>query len=123
MTFIERFTEWLRLYVLITVAVLAVTTLGVFLYTTWAKNSFFKVLSVVLLVEAIILIGIGIASLLPLSEYSYVGYGRGRSGVNPVIIREGLEHIKRGTHEPRELGMLLGIVGLTLLLIYLVVFL
>jgi hypothetical protein len=114
--------EWFKLYLLAVSASLTVIVSGTFLYSAWKNKLFLDVLNPALLLGALILIGIGIVSILPLSEYSYtVPYGKGRAGVNPAIIKEGIEHVKR-KREPRKLGILLGIVGLTLLLIYLIIF-
>lgn len=58
---------------------------------------------------------VGAVSLIPLSEYSYM-----RGGArNPVIIREGMEDMKRGG-SPNKIGIILGAVGLTLLIAYLI---
>jgi uncharacterized membrane protein YkgB len=70
-------------------------------------NSLFFIYTGVLL----ILIGIGIVSLLPLSEYAYMR----QAGLNPPIAREIPKHQRR-KRERRELGILLGIVGITTIL-------
>jgi len=51
--------------------------------------------------------------MLPLSEYRYI---RGAVS-NPVIAREGMKHIRAG-RDPKRMGIILGVVGFTLLLIY-----
>jgi hypothetical protein len=93
------------------------------LFATLMKKPFFDVFRSTLLIGTIVLIGIGVVSMLPLSEFAYTSpYGRGRAGVNPAIMREGANHLRRGREEPRELGIILGVVGLTLLVMYLLVF-
>jgi len=52
-----------------------------------------------------------------LSEYRYI---RG-AGINPVIAREGMRHIRTG-RESKRMGVILGIAGLTLFLIYCAIF-
>ncbi|MEM2990747.1 MAG: hypothetical protein QXQ02_06140 [Halobacteria archaeon] len=56
----------------------------------------------------LILIGIGLVSLLPLSEYFYMRGG----GINPAIARESAKHQKR-KRENRTWGLMMGIVGFT----------
>jgi hypothetical protein len=115
--------EWFRLYLLALSVSLTVIVSGAFLYATWTNRPFIDVLGWTLLLGAFILIGLGIVSLLPLSEYSYASpHGWGRAGANPVILREGVKHMVKKKREPRKRGILLGIVGLTLLLIYLFFF-
>jgi hypothetical protein len=55
--------------------------------------------------------------MLPLSEYRYI---RGAAS-NPVIAREGMKHIRAG-RDPKRMGIILGVVGFTLLLIYFIIF-
>jgi hypothetical protein len=55
--------------------------------------------------------------MLPLSEYRYI---RGAVS-NPVIAREGMKHIRAG-RDPKRMGIILGVVGFTLLLIYFIIF-
>jgi hypothetical protein len=52
------------------------------------------------------MIGIGVASILPMSEYAYM---RG-AGRNPVIARESVRHQRRKP-EKRGFGILVGVVG------------
>ena len=63
------------------------------------------------LVVPLVLMGIGVVSILPQSEYYYM---RG-AGYNPAIARETMAHIKRKP-ERREFGVLIGVAGITFLL-------
>jgi len=56
----------------------------------------------------LILICMGIVSLIPLSEFFYLRKG----GINPAIAKD-IETARRRGREKKELGMLLGIAGLT----------
>jgi len=42
------------------------------------------------------------------------------AGINPTITREEMKHIRAG-REPKKMGITLGIVGLTLFLIYCII--
>jgi len=117
----ERFWKWFNFYLSVLSVSLAVILSGSLIFAVLTNRSFLDVLNFALLLGAIILIGVGIVSSLPLSEYSYgAPYGIGRAGTNPVILRDSIRHMKKRKKESRKRGILLGLVGLTLLLIYLV---
>jgi hypothetical protein len=113
--------HWFRLYLLAVSISLVVADSGAALYATLTNTPLLTALGSAVLLTALVLIGIGVVSILPLSEYSYsTPHGRGRAGVNPAVLREGAAHMRR-KREPRKLGMLLGIVGVTLLLVYFII--
>jgi len=73
-------------------------------------------------VAVVILFGMGFVSLLPLSEFSYImTRGRGRAGVNPAILREGIKDTRKGK-KSKDLGILFFTVGLTLMIVYFLIF-
>lgn len=118
----EKLVEWSKLYLLALSVTLALIASGTLLYAIWMNKPFLDVLRWTLIIGIFVLIGIGFVSILPLSEYSYMSpHGRGRAGVNPALIREGIKHM-RGGKESKKIEILLGIVGLTLLLIYFLIF-
>jgi len=91
--------------------------LVVWLYATLARVNFSNILYWVMLGEGLLLIFIGFASGLSTSEYAYVRQG----AINPTIMRASMEHFKRG-QEKREMGILLGLVGLTIIFIWLIIY-
>ena len=118
MSALQKAVSWLVRYILATIIILAVTYGGVWLYATLTRRSLSATLYWVLLGESILLIFIGIASGLSTSEYAYVRQG----AINPLIMREGMKHYRRGP-EKRGMGMLLGVVGLTIFLIWMMMYL
>ena len=116
MTVKEAFKEYFKLYLLALAVTLTVIAFGTLIYAMWTTKPFMEVMRYGLVIGTIILLGVGFVSMLPLSEYRYI-----RAGLNPVIAREGMKHIKAG-RDPKRMGIIFGIVGLTLLLIYFIIF-
>lgn len=109
--------EWSKIYLFALFLALVVIFSGTLLYALLTNKPFLDALHLIWIIVAVILMSIGIVSIIPLSEHSYMSpYGRGRAGVNPAIIREGAKHMRK--REPKKLGIVLGIVGLTLLVLY-----
>ncbi|MCK4482791.1 hypothetical protein KAU55_06155 [Candidatus Bathyarchaeota archaeon] len=109
--------EWSKIYLLALFLTLAVIFSGTSLYALSMNKPFLDTLRLAWIIAAVILMSIGIVSIIPLSEHSYMSpHGRGRAGVNPAIIREGVKHMRK--REPKKLGIIFGIVGLTLLVLY-----
>lgn len=99
------------------VSTLTIIILGALMYSSWTQASFYETLRWTFILLTLVLLGMGAVSLVPLSEYTYIRQGTR----NPAIIRAGMEDIKREERSPR-LGVILALVGMTLILIYLVVF-
>lgn len=78
------------------------------LYQVFQAEYFQVLLLLVAIGVPFLLIGIGLVSLLPLSEYFYMRGG----GINPAIARESAKHQKR-KREDRTWGFMMGIVGFT----------
>jgi len=119
----DKLAKWFRLYLLALSVTLVVIMLGTLLFATWMSKPFLDVLRWTMMIGIFVLIGIGFVSLLPLSEYSYMGGPRGRGrfgGANPAVI-VGVKSAG-GRRGSKEIGIVLGIVGLTLLLIYFFLF-
>jgi hypothetical protein len=114
----SRLVDWLRLYVVILVATLVVILLGTFIYTSWTHASFSETLRWIFLVSALILISMGGVSLIPLSEYTYIRQG----ARNPAVIRAGMEDLRRGEERAPKVGVILVLVGITLILSCLLIF-
>jgi len=117
MTEKEAFKDYFKLYLLTLAVALIFIVLGTLIYASWKAKPFMETLRWGFIIEALVLLGVGVVSMLPLSEYRYI-LG---AGLNPVIAREGMKHLETGG-EPKRMGIILGIVGLTLLLIYLILF-
>jgi len=81
------------------------------------KNVFLNVLRWTLILGIIVSAGIGVVSLIPGSQYTYVWRGK----INPTIIRAGRDDMQRES-DPKKSGIVLGLVGLSLTTIYLLVF-
>ncbi|MEM0058543.1 MAG: hypothetical protein QXG58_07630 [Candidatus Bathyarchaeia archaeon] len=113
----EQLKELCRFYLLALIGALAIITSVALLYAIFAAKPFLEALRWAFIIGTLILIGIGFVSVLPLSEYRYI---RG-AGINPVIAREGMRHIRTG-RESKRMGVILGIAGLTLFLIYCAIF-
>jgi ABC-type transport system involved in cytochrome c biogenesis permease subunit len=117
MTVKEAFKEFFKLYLLALAVTLTVIAFGTLIYAMWTTKPFMEVMRYGLVIGALVLLGVGFVSMLPLSEYRYM---KG-AGLNPVIAREGIKHVKAG-RDPKRMGIIFGIVGLTLLLIYFIIF-
>jgi len=119
----EKITEWVKLYLLsLSIAVLVIAS-GTLLYATLTNTPFLNVLRWTLVIGIVVLIGMGPLGMLTLSEYSYISpNGRGRAGVNPAIIREGVRHMSEERKPKKKIWIVLGMVGLTLLPIYFLIF-
>jgi len=102
---------WFCAYLIITCCVSIVFAVLAFVYSvfpTWFTSNLLTVFSIGV---PFALLLVGFVSLLPFSEYAYLR----QSGTNPAIAREGLRERER---KPRKKGwgVVLGIVGITLLL-------
>jgi hypothetical protein len=117
LSILKDFVEWLKLYVLAFTSTLAIILLVTLVYAAWAKMPFLNVLRWTLILGIIVLVGIGAVSLIPLSQYTYVR----RGAINPAIIRAGMDDMRRES-DPKKIGIVLGLVGLSLTAIYLLVF-
>jgi hypothetical protein len=100
---------WVCLYVLSSWALSTVFATVASFYSIFSTQYSQNILSVLYFGFALVLICIGIASLLPFSEYSYMRGGAS----NPAIARESVERQRKGRQENKKLGFLMGIVGLT----------
>ena len=117
MTFKEAFKDFSKLYLLALAVTLTIITLGALLYSALMSKPFSETMRWAIVIGALVLLCVGFVSMLPLSEYRYI---KG-AALNPVIAREGMRHIRAG-RDPKRMGIILGVVGLTLLLIYLIIF-
>ena len=117
MSILKDFVEWLKLYMLTFTSTLAIILLVTLVYAAWAKMPFLNVLRWTLILGIIVLAGIGAVSLIPLSQYTYVR----RGAINPAVIRAGMDDMRRES-DPKKIGIILGLVGLSLTTIYLLVF-
>lgn len=113
----EELKGFSKLYLLTLAVTLAILTSVALIYATYMNKPFLETLHWALIIGAFVLFVIGFVSLLPFSEYRYL---RG-AALNPIIAREGMKHIKAG-RESKRMGIILGIVGFTLLLIYFIIF-
>jgi hypothetical protein len=105
---LEKIMAWLCVYLILTGSLSTANATVVFLYALFPTSLLGTLMTAFTLVVPLVLMGIGIASILPLSEYAYMKQG----GTNPVIARESLRHQKKKP-EKKDFGVLLGIVGLT----------
>ena len=114
----EALKDFSKLYLLALAITLAIIILGVLFYAIIMSKPFLEVMRWALIIGALVLLGVDFVSMLPFSEYRYI---RG-AALNPTIAREGMKHIRRGS-DPKRMGIILGVVGFTLLLIYFTLFL
>jgi hypothetical protein len=117
-SFRTKFLEWLRTYLIVLVSSSVVITLGTFLYANWVHGSFNETLRWTFPISALILLGMGGISLVPLSEYSYIRQG----ARNPAVARAGMEDLRRGQERAPKFGVVLVLVGITFILVYLLIF-
>lgn len=113
----EEFKGFSKLYLLTLAVTLAILTLGALIYATFMNKPILETLRWALIIGTFILLVIGFVSLFPFSEYRYL---RG-AALNPITAREGMKHIKAG-RESKRMGIILGLVGFTLLLFYFIIF-
>jgi hypothetical protein len=99
---------WICLYLVVAWSLPTISAILESANAVFRNELFTRLLFISYIVLPLVLAGVGIVSLLPLSEYAYMREG----GINPPIARESLSHQKRGP-EKKEFGILLGIVGLT----------
>jgi len=102
---------WFVVYLIITGSLSTAFAASALIYTFFPTKLIEDLLYLFSKGIPLILMGIGIVSLLPLSEYTYTR----QAGTNPLIARESVKHQKR-KREKRELGILLGIAGMTSIL-------
>jgi hypothetical protein len=95
-------------YLILTGSLSTVNSMLAFLYVLFPTSLLETLITVFTFAAPLVLMGIGITSILPLSEYAYMKQG----GTNPVIARESLRHQKRRP-EKKDFGVLIGIAGLT----------
>ncbi len=109
--------EWLKIYLLAFAITLAIILLVTLVCAVWAKMPFLSVLRWTLILGIIVLEGIGVVSLIPLSQYTYIR----RGAINPAIIRAGMDDTRRESDQ-KKIGIVLGLVGLSLTVVYFLVF-
>jgi len=107
----EKAIAWLSVYLIISGFLSTVSAMLVLVLTFYPGEVLQSLTGLFALVAPVVLMGIGIVSILPFSEYAYMR----QAGINPAIARESIRHQKRGP-EKREFGVLLGIIGITSLL-------
>jgi len=117
MSTVKKVVDWLVRYILATAIILGTTIFGAWLYAILARVNFSNILYWFLLGAGLLLIFIGFASGLSTSEYAYIR----RGAINPTVMRADMEHFRRGP-EKRGMDMLLGLVGLTIIFIWLIVY-
>ena len=100
---------WFSAYLIVTGSYSLVFALLVFIQNTFPSAFLENLLFLFSLITPLILIGIGIVSLIPISEYAYTREG----SKNPAIARQAVTCSRRKPKKG-ELGILLGIAGLTL---------
>ena len=114
--------EFFKLYLIAISITLVIVALGSLILYTLTNFTFMNALKICFSVAIVFLFGMGFASLLPLSEFSYImTRGRGRAGVNPAILREGIKDTRKGK-KSKDLGILFFTVGLTLIILYFLIF-
>ncbi|MCD6242855.1 hypothetical protein J7K06_04125 [Candidatus Bathyarchaeota archaeon] len=114
--------EFFKLYLIAISITLVIVALGSLILYTLANFTFMDSLKICFSVAVIFLFGMGFVSLLPLSEFSHImTRGRGRAEANPAILREGIKDTRKG-RKPKNLGMLFFTVGLTLIIVYFLIF-
>jgi len=111
MSLLKSIAKLLGLYALMTGGVSGATTLVV--YILFKNSRFIEMLRLALIIEAVVLMMFGVASILHFSEYSYLR----QASINPPMAREALKHHGERSHKQRKFGMLLALLGLTLFLI------
>ncbi|MEM3580487.1 MAG: hypothetical protein QXH40_00605 [Candidatus Bathyarchaeia archaeon] len=117
MTVKEALKNFSKLYLITLAVTLIILTSGALIYAAIMNKPLSGTIRGALIIGALVLIGIGFVSLLPFSEYRYIRGG----ALNPAIAREGMRHIRAG-RDPKRMGIILGFVGFTLLLIYFAIF-
>ncbi|MGB9683584.1 MAG: hypothetical protein ACPL1Z_01480 [Candidatus Bathyarchaeales archaeon] len=88
----ETLKNFSKLYLMALAVTLVILTSGTLIYATLMNKPFLEIIRWALIIGALVLLGIGFVSMLPLSEYRYI---RG-AALNPVIAREGMRHIRAG---------------------------
>ncbi|MEM2147638.1 MAG: hypothetical protein QXJ94_03430, partial [Candidatus Bathyarchaeia archaeon] len=96
---------------------LAIIMLGALLYAGFMDKPLLESMRWAFIIGIFVLLSVGFVTILPFSEYRYV---RG-AGINPAIAHEGMKHVKSG-RDSKKMGIILGIIGLTLFLIYCIIF-
>jgi hypothetical protein len=99
---------WFCVYLIVTGSVSTIFAVLASIYSLFPTTLLETVLTLFYLATPLVLMAMGIASILPLSEYAYMRQG----GINPTIARESVRHQKRKT-EKKDFGVLLGVAGLT----------
>ena len=106
----KKLTTWLWRYLLTTTILAIATSLGVFFYSTSTSEPFIHTLFWAFLIEGLVLTGVGGMAGLSMVEFAYVRMG----ATNPPAMRVAMEHLRRGHDTTTGWGILLGLVGLTL---------
>jgi len=99
---------WFCIYLIVTCVFSTCYAVLAFIYEVFPTELMKNLLFLFSLGVPVVLMGIGVVSALPLSEYAYMR----QAGRNPAIARETVRHQKRKP-EKRELGIVLGVVGIT----------
>jgi len=99
---------WLCVYLIVTGSVSTTFAVLASIYYLFPTTLLDTILTLFYFAAPLVLMAMGIASILPLSEYAYMRQG----GRNPTIARESVRHQKRKP-EKKDFGVLLGVAGLT----------
>jgi len=113
--FADSIPEGLRHYLLILPLTLALVLVVSFVYATVTRTLFFEAFRWALLGAVFLMLLVGLASLLPFSEYHF------GDPFNPAAKREQAKAVMKG-RESKAGSLAFALVGLTLLLIYLLLF-
>jgi hypothetical protein len=101
--------DWFCVYLLVTGFYSAIFSVAVMIHLLFSSALTETMLGIVGFGFPIVFMGIGVVSLLPLSEYRYMK----QAGINPAIARESVQSMRRKP-EKKELGILVGLVGLAI---------
>ena len=98
---------WFCVYLIVTGSVSAIFAVLASIHSLYPTALLDTVLALFYFAAPLVLMAMGIASILPLSEYAYMRQG----GINPTIARESVRHQRRKP-EKKDFGVLLGVAGL-----------
>ena len=106
-TLFAKMLDWLYVYLLVTGTYTALFSVTVMIHLLFSSALTGTMRDIVGFGVPIVFMGIGVVSLLPLSEYRYMK----QAGINPAIARESVQSMRRKP-EKKELGILVGLAGL-----------
>jgi hypothetical protein len=103
---------WFCTYLIVLCAYTTIFTLLISVYALFPSSPLSSVLTIYSIGVRVGFLVVGIGTLLPLARYAYTR----QAGTNPAIARESFEEIRQGKEESEKkaLGLILGIVGITL---------